>query len=549
MVTIKNSASAGLISILALSLVLTGCMPREQRALRDGMNLFDRGKYPEAAEQLAIAASDIGTNAQVWNYLGLAWHHAGQITNAIDAYKKGLAIDHDLSEAHFNLGCLWLEQNRLDAAKLEFTAYTLRRGNTAEGCAKLGTVQWRSRDYAGAEKHFNDALAIEPRQPEALNGLGLIQLQRNRPREAAQLFGNALKQQPDYAPALLNLAIVAQVHLKDRPLALQKYREYLALPISPPNRKEIEAAARSLELELAPVERPEANNIAAAARARPVEVKATTNESAHVVSKPQPPTNPTKVATAAPTNSPAAKAGQGTTSMPPAAVTAKTQPVNTAAANAPVKESAEGRPAPGRVVAQNTPRTEAPKAAAIKTPAASGITADPNLPRYRYLSPAPPTAGDHSAAEAAFSQGAQAQQANRVSEAIEAYRRATRLDPAYYDAYYNLGLAATTAGNWQQALNAYEMALAVREESLDARYNFALLLKRVNFLIDAANEFERLLVVHPDEPRAHLALGNLYAQQLKQPARAREHYQRVLEIDPRNPQALAIRDWLTAKQP
>jgi hypothetical protein len=54
------------------------------------------------------------------------------------------------------------------------------------------------------------------------------------------------------------------------------------------------------------------------------------------------------------------------------------------------------------------------------------------------------------------------------------------------------------------------------------------------------------LTASPNDARGHLALGNLYAQQLHQPAKARDHYLRVLETDPRNPQAEAIRRWLSA---
>jgi Flp pilus assembly protein TadD len=60
------------------------------------------------------------------------------------------------------------------------------------------------------------------------------------------------------------------------------------------------------------------------------------------------------------------------------------------------------------------------------------------------------------------------------------------------------------------------------------------------------NELERLLSIYPNEPRAHLALGNLYAQQLHQPAKAREHYVKVLDLDPHNPQAASVRYWLIA---
>jgi len=46
--------------------------------------------------------------------------------------------------------------------------------------------------------------------------------------------------------------------------------------------------------------------------------------------------------------------------------------------------------------------------------------------------------------------------------------------------------------------------------------------------------------------RAHLALANLCAQSLHDPAQARRHYQKVLELDPTNAQAADIRFWLAA---
>ena len=161
-------------------------------------------------------------------------------------------LDHDLSEVRFNLGCLWLSQNKLEAAKGEFTAYTLRRPNEAEGFLKLGTTQLRAREPSAAEKSFNEALRLSPQSPEAMNGLGLAKLQRGRAAEAAQCFESALKQQPDYRPALLNLAIVSHQYLRDRQLALQRYREYLALKPAPANADALAAIVRQLEQELNP---------------------------------------------------------------------------------------------------------------------------------------------------------------------------------------------------------------------------------------------------------------------------------------------------------
>ena len=71
-------------------------------------------------------------------------------------------------------------------------------------------------------------------------------------------------------------------------------------------------------------------------------------------------------------------------------------------------------------------------------------------------------------------------------------------------------------------------------------------LRRANHPQDAADELEKLLAVAPEEVRAHFSLANLYAQQLFQMAPAREHYRKVLELEPNHPQSTAIRYWLAA---
>jgi tetratricopeptide (TPR) repeat protein len=170
-------------------------------------------------------------------------------------------------------------------------------------------------------------------------------------------------------------------------------------------------------------------------------------------------------------------------------------------------------------------------------------------PGYQYHSIDKPAPGDHLAAERYFTQGVQAQQARHWTEAVRAYQQAIRLDPAYYDAQYYLGVSATAAGNLPTALLAYETALAIRPESLDARIYFAQALKQANYPIDAAVELETVLATYPKDATAHLTLGNLYAQQLHDPAKAREHYLKVLDNDPRNPRAAEIRYWLASNPP
>ena len=119
-------------------------------------------------------------------------------------------------------------------------------------------------------------------------------------------------------------------------------------------------------------------------------------------------------------------------------------------------------------------------------------------------------------------------------------------DPGWFEAQYNYGVLAYRLRNYGAALAAYEMAVAIQPDSTDARYNFALALKAAGYVPDAVDELKKVVAASPNEVRAQLALGNLYAQQLHDPAQARRHYLKVLELDPHNPQSTDIRFWLSA---
>ena len=537
--------------VLLLCLALTGCRPPGPRALSDGEKLIERGQYAEAVERLKTATSLMETNAQTWNYLGLAYHEAGQPNDAADAYKKALTLDQNLIEVHYNLGCLWLEQNRPDLAKAELTAYTLHREKSADGLNKLGRAQMALHDLAGAERSFNEVRQMDAQNPEALNDLGVVQMQRNRSTEAAQFFNAALRAKPDYAPAMLNLAIVSQ-HLNNRQYALERYHDYLALKPKPENWEAVAAVARALEQE---------TNVSATVARTPAPTNAVSQPQASAARPPS--TAASRPNKAEPTASANARAAAATSSTSPMEVTQVTpEPVIKGApgnVSEPVVTSnsqaakTERRGFFSRVNPANLFRSGSDHTPVTVTNSPTGTEAvapvpEPRpvvYPRYSYRSSKKPADGDRAAAEKAFVEGAQAQQGRQLPEAATAYRRATQLDPGYFEAYYNLGVVSVQTGNFPQALTAYDTALAIQPDSHDARFNFALALKQANYPMDAASELEKVLAKSPSDVYAHYALANVYAQ-LRQTAKAREHFQRVLELSPNFSQAAAVHDWLWA---
>jgi tetratricopeptide (TPR) repeat protein len=557
MLATKNRIFNGAIIFLALAILLAGCSPPGPHALLKGEKLLERGDYAAAVAELKTATSLLATNAHAWNYYGVALQHAGQPADAVLAYQRALTLDRDLVEAHYNLGCLWLEQNKPDDARSEFTAYTLRRSNAPEGWLKLGAAQLRANDILSAEKSFSTALHFSPDDAEALNGLGLARVQRGRAHEAAEFFVAAVRAHPDYAPAILNLATVEQQYLHDDRSALQHYREYLALTPRPANWDEVNAIANNLE-QSATTASPSAtdeNEIAATPK---------TNVSAKRTPAPNP------VRTALPSNvrasssSPSSESQTEFVPVQPEPVivgtpVASAPPPESSPESASQKQGALNRMNPlnwFRSGSQNEenaatplPSKTNPAPTVVRKPVRILPPSPPTFPRYLYLSPATPRAGDHPAAERAFTRAREAELDSRWKAAMESYQQAAEFEPSWFEAQYNYGVMAYRAKEFSQSLAAYEMALAIQPDSVNARYNFALALKAAGYAPDAVNELEKILASHPDEVRVHLALGNLYAQQFYDAARARQHYLKMLQLDPRNPQATDIQFWLSANPP
>ena len=244
-ISIRCSALA-----LALALAVCGCKPTGPGALHRGKKYLDRGDYDAAASQFHTATTLLATNATAWNYYGVALQHTGKPIEAANAYQRALELNRDFPEARLNLGTLWLEQNKPEDAKTEFTAYTLRWPNDPAGWLKLGSARLRLDDTVQAERCFSAVIALKTNLAEAYNGLGLARILRSKPREAAQFFVAALQLKPDYAAARLNLATVSHEYLHDDATALENYRAWLALKPRPANWDKVNAIASELNKQM-----------------------------------------------------------------------------------------------------------------------------------------------------------------------------------------------------------------------------------------------------------------------------------------------------------
>ena len=687
---------------LLVLLGLVSCTPPGPKALLEGQRLVRTGEFAQAVERCLVATELLPSNAHAWNYLGLAYHGAGKPEEARKAYTQALSYNRDLVIVRFNLGCLLLEMGDYPSSVNELTSFTFLEQQSEQGYVKLASAQIKTRAYDAAEASLKRALQLNPKNPETLNNLGYILLQKRRGREAYNQFLAAIQSDSKYAPALLNLAIVSQ-QMNNRPLALKAFKDYLLHRKEPslPGPELIEAWIAQLTSELQPVPKPQASTLPNAKLA-----EATTRSPASPTNLPDPhnsepvarpsrnavPASPDSSVIPATAQSPLliepkptlVKTAQSPVPgvsdsiaipvvAPPVSVAKVQEPSTSTTATLPLKSESElrlptKRTEPSTLASPVEKSVQSPVFEAVKTtpqepdkqpsvpsnvtppvrvspPALETTSASPVAsqaiqdgsrealakeekaglwqrvnpvrwfrgsekrspastpipdskpsdlgqrtqrptdlqavaanrqtdppspvlpsvrrsdsvnpasesspapipragPRYRSSIVVPLTAGDLEKSRQELNAGLEFRENGRLEDALKAYRRAVAMDPRHHEAHFALALGLAESNDLPGSLAAYDAAVSLKPDAIPARYNFALALRKSRFPQDAAENAAAILRNFPNEVRAHLLLGSLWAGELGVFAKAREHYRIVLEIEPRHAQAGVIRTWL-----
>lgn len=641
--------------MLAGLLLTAGCQPRGPEAFRRGDLLLQSGRPAEAIPLLERAATDLPSEARVWNHLGLAYHGAGREAEAEKAYLRALERNRNYFDVWFNLGALKYGQGDWPETERSLRTYLGIEGNRTNAAAwrLLGLAQFETRQLDSAERSLGTAAQLAPRDPEVWNGLGLIHVARRRFADARKAFTYVIELAPAHAPARRNLAVLTHQHLGDPAGALTQYRAYLALQPAPPDHAQVQALVTALERQLAPppavtnrppvmavvTNLPPTNALARASsnpppgRASPPPVVvaprpepkkpeplATVRTSAPpavvrsnppVVVKPpapaprKPEPEPEVVrvtetpvfvpardeAVAPPVVRPPVAAASPVVITPPAEAANDPDPVavagGTAAADEPPpaiiyppeddrpgfwsranpanwnwrranpvswfgKDDPVEQPKPPTPLARSSPGGSLDASGILsqpetRVPARTIAPTPPPKPvirRYVSQLPAALPPGNRTGAQNTFNSAVAAQERGEAATALSLYEQAAQLDPAYFAAHHNLAVLALLRNDLDRALRAAELASALQPESPAAHQLFASALQRAGYPADAAASLEKLVTLKPDDAAAQLALAGLYARDLAEPAEARPHYQRFLELRPDHPQAGAIRAWL-----
>lgn len=203
-------AGAGVLAVCAVATMrLTG-------AWKNSLTLFDQ----------AIAAT--GDNYVAEDNRGLFLFRAGRGDEAMEGYRRSLAINASYLNANNNLGHALSEAGKpAEAVPLYRVALKAQpdhlevRNNLANALSDLGQL-------AEAMEHYDFVLARKPDHANALNGSAVVFAMQNKPAEAKARLEQSLRIAPDNASAHANLGnVCSMLGLRDE--ALVHYRRAVEL--------------------------------------------------------------------------------------------------------------------------------------------------------------------------------------------------------------------------------------------------------------------------------------------------------------------------------
>jgi tetratricopeptide (TPR) repeat protein len=120
------------------------------------------------------------------------------------------------------------------------------------------------------------------------------------------------------------------------------------------------------------------------------------------------------------------------------------------------------------------------------------------------------------------------------TEAMDAYDRALRVDPAKIDALLNCGTLHYEDGNFEKASEYFGRAISAQPDSALAHFNLGSVLEEMGDVDTARKHLRQAVRLDPDYPDAQYNLAYV-CEKLGAFAEGREHWQAYLKLDPVGP--------------
>ncbi|HLG95214.1 MAG TPA: tetratricopeptide repeat protein [Bryobacteraceae bacterium] len=168
-----------------------------------------RGESSQAASAYEQAARLKPDSLAAWLGLGNAFEQAGKLDRAADAFRRAAQLYPDNAEAWRKLGEVCVKEGRDQEALAALQKSAQLDPDIPETQYALGTL-WSKppADTGRAEKGFREAIRLEPDYAQAHMNLAILLFSRRQIDEATYHFAYAVRVRPRYALGHFNYALM-----------------------------------------------------------------------------------------------------------------------------------------------------------------------------------------------------------------------------------------------------------------------------------------------------------------------------------------------------
>jgi len=144
--------------------------------------------------------------------------------------KSSTYVDVDPSvENDFRSAIALMQNENYDQAVVVLTSVIEREKRLPAPYVNIAIAYNNLGNTKAAEENLISALKIDIGHPVANNELGLLYRKSGKFNAARTAYQNAIKDNPEYLPAIRNLGVLCDLYLHDFQCALEQFEDYLEL--------------------------------------------------------------------------------------------------------------------------------------------------------------------------------------------------------------------------------------------------------------------------------------------------------------------------------
>lgn len=179
---------------------------RVAELLREGNRWLLAGVPGSARACFDLAVTLAPDRPETWASLGTAHEAAGDVDQAVSAYRQALDLSPRFAEVHNNLGLVFRAQGRLDEAAASFEQALANKPGYAEAHFNFGLTLLAQGRHAEAASSYRAGLAHQPGNAQARSNLGVALEACGDLEAAVAAWREAARQDPDLVAARSRLA-------------------------------------------------------------------------------------------------------------------------------------------------------------------------------------------------------------------------------------------------------------------------------------------------------------------------------------------------------